>query len=122
MVRSPVKAELWHNIESIRRAMLTSSFSYLPVEEKPGVWKLISDFSVVKYLDRFQTKDPDRRGKELGTLIKSGDIKPLDCRCFSESTPIADVWKEIDHQPVLITEPYEGGVRLVGILSAFDLL
>lgn len=42
MVRDPVIAELWHNIARIRRAMLTNSFSYLPVRTDRTTWKAVS--------------------------------------------------------------------------------
>ena len=46
MVRNPVTAEPWHNVATVRRNMLTNSFSYLPIKAH-GQWMLISDQSVV---------------------------------------------------------------------------
>jgi hypothetical protein len=43
MVQNPTTAELWHNVASACRAMLTNSFSFLPIQDRDGVWKLLSD-------------------------------------------------------------------------------
>src|SRR5262245_48403457 len=52
MVQNPTTAESWHNVAAVRRAMLTNSFSFLPVQDSNGVWKLLSDAAVVTYLRR----------------------------------------------------------------------
>jgi len=124
MVENPTTAELWHNIATIRRAMLVNAFSYLPVQDGSGVWKLLSDASVVKYLRGASTaKDrSEMLGKPLHKLLEGRGIELTVCSRFSEDKNIEDVSKAVTHVPVLIIEKVGNKERLLGILSAFDLI
>jgi CBS domain-containing protein len=124
MVQNPTTAELWHNIAAVRRAMLTNSFSFLPVRDGNGVWRLLSDVSVVKYLNSADT--PMERsallGKQLKEALKDGSIELTECACLSPSKSVRDIAKTMNHTPVLVVEQDGTKERLVGILTAFDLL
>jgi CBS domain-containing protein len=124
MVQNPTTAELWHNISAVRRAMLTNSFSFLPVQDKNGVWKLLSDVSVVRYLKRGGNKDErgERLGKQVGKALDDGEITLTDCDRLSKDKNLEDIVKAVNHVPVLIVEKDGNKERLVGILTAFDLL
>ena len=124
MVQNPTKAELWQNIAAARRAMLANSFSYLPAQDLDGVWKLLSDFSVVKYLKRARTLTDrgDLLGKQLQKALKDREIELTPCDRISQDKNIEDVAKAVSHVPVLIVETENNTERLLGILTAFDLL
>jgi CBS domain-containing protein len=121
MVRNPVTAELWNNIATVRRAMLSNSFSYLPIQLTSKEWKLISDVSVVKYLNGFENRNA-KLGQTLASLINAGTLIPIPCESIPATTPIREVIGSIQHQPVLILEHISDESRLIGILTAFDLL
>jgi CBS domain-containing protein len=124
MVQNPTTAELWHNIAAIRRAMLTNSFSFLPVRDTNGVWKLLSDVSVVRYL-RCASTTRERNellGKQLKEALEDGSIGLTDCERLSQWKNVGEIAKTVNHTPVLVVEKDGTKERLVGILTAFDLL
>lgn len=124
MVQNPTTAEPWHNIAAVRRAMLTNSFSFLPAQDLNGEWKLLSDFSIVKYLNRANI--PGGRnallGKSLQQALEDQEIGLTECERYAQTVLIEDIRKVITHVPVLIIDDVGTQKRLVGILTAFDLL
>lgn len=127
MVRNPTTAEPWHNIAAVRRAMLGNSFSFLPVRDTNGDWKLLSDVAVVRYLrpaDNPGSKNlrNELLGKPLQEILEAGDIELTECKCYSPNKDIGNIKKTIDYVPVLIVEKDGGKEYIVGILTAFDLL
>lgn len=124
MVQNPTTAELWQNIASVRRAMLTNSYSFLPIQDRDGVWKLLSDVSVVRYLRRAPTaKDRNKLlGRKLRKALDDGDITLTECSRLSPDKSVDEIAKAMSHLPALIVEKDENKERLLGILTAFDLL
>lgn len=123
MVRNPTTAESWHTIAAIRRAMLTNSFSYLPAQDADDVWKLLSDFSIVKYLNGVKTKERNAMlGKQLHKVLEDRDITLTECSRISQDTSIEDISKDMTNVPFLVVETDGNKERLIGILSAFDLI
>jgi CBS domain-containing protein len=128
MVQNPTVAELWHNVAAARRAMLTNSFSFLPIQDPDGVWRLLSDTALVGYLmcaGAAKTKAKERNellGKQLQKAINDRQITLLDCRRYTPDKSVEEIAKAITHLPVLIVEKDGNKERLVGILTAFDLL
>jgi hypothetical protein len=124
MVQNPTIAELWHNIATVRRTMLTNSFSFLPVQDHNGVWKLLSDVSVVRCLRRAGTaKDrSELLGKQLQKALELSEIELTECNRLSQGKSVDDMAKAVSHVPVLIVEIDGNKERLLGILTAFDLL
>ncbi len=118
MVQNPVVAELWHNVASVRRAMLSNSFSYLPVRDVEGNWKVVSDHAVARYL----AENRDGLGTQLSTAIERNALPLLTCTHVRRDDAITDIVNTIGHEPVLVVETSEGQQRLLGILTAFDLL
>jgi CBS domain-containing protein len=124
MVQNPMISELWHNVATARRAMLTNSFSFLPIQDRDGVWKLLSDVAVVRHLRR-ATATKERSvllGKQLQKALDDGEITLTDCSRFSPGKSIDEIAKAMKHLPVLIVEKDGNKERLLGILTAFDLL
>jgi CBS domain-containing protein len=118
MVRGPVTAELWHNIATVRRNMLTNSFSFLPIHAH-GQWMVVSDRSLVTYLNRASNAERNRRlGATIEMAIADG-LQLEQALYVSSDTPVADVKASITHLPVLIVDSSHS---LSGILTAFDLL
>ncbi|HYH96502.1 hypothetical protein [Hyalangium sp.] len=118
MVASPTCAELWQPLGVVRHSMLANSFSYLPIKDAEGNWKLLSDYSVVQFI-----RIGDRRTRldmSVGEALKQG--------LTLDPTVTVDVDQEV---PDVLVKPFNGrpflvleaeGARLAGILTAFDLL
>jgi CBS domain-containing protein len=124
MVQNPTIAELWHNVATARRAMLTNSFSFLPIQDRDGVWKLLSDVAVVRHLRR-ATTGKDRSvllGKQILKALDDSQIVLTDCSRFSPDKGADEIAKAMSHLPALIIEKDGNKERLLGILTAFDLL
>lgn len=124
MVQNPTAAELWQNVASVPRAMLTNSFSFLPIHDRDGVWQLLSDVAIVRYLRRAETKKDrsEMLGKQLRKAVDNDEITLTKCSCFSPGKNIDEIAKEMEHLPVLIVEKDGNKERLLGILTAFDIL
>ena len=119
MVRNPLIAELWHNVATVRRNMLTNSFSSIPIRVDTE-WKLISDRSIVDYLQgALSTQSRLRLGASVESVIQDGTLAIENAQTVAVDTPIDEVKKNLSHLPVLILDPSQ---NLIGILSSFDLL
>jgi len=124
MVQNPTTAELWHNVASVRRAMLTNSFSFMPIQDRDGVWKLLSDVAIVAYLRRAtkKTERSEMLGKQLQKALDDRELTLTTCDRFSSGKSLDEIAKAMSHLPVLIVEKDGNKERLLGILTAFDLL
>lgn len=119
MVRNPVTAEPWHNVATVRRNMLTNSFSYLPIK-RDGKWMLVSDQSVVAYLRGASNAERNRRlGATVESAVTSSSLRLEAAPNASVNTPVEEVKANITQLPVLIVD---STLNLLGILTAFDLL
>ncbi len=121
MVANPTCAELWQPLGVVRHSMLANSFSYLPIKDEAGNWKLLSDYSVVRFIRGSGQRK--RLDMSVGEALKSG--------LELDSTITVDVDQEVANVLSAPAEPFNGrpflvleagGARLAGILTAFDLL
>jgi hypothetical protein len=143
MVRSVVVAETWQPISFVRQAMLTNSFSYLPlfIGEQ---WKLFSDNFVARYLQKAASKAERRAftAKCIAKAVEESPELPLpDAWTAKDTDPINDLFKPspkgegivLDAGLILVLDSGratqsgqhdECQVRdlLVGVITAFDLL
>lgn len=119
MVRNPVTAELWHNIATVRRNMLSNSFSYLPIRVN-NTWGVISDVSLMVYLSVATKKE---RGCRLGATVEAVINMPgftlYKPRVVFATTPVDEIKPKMTHLPILVVD---SAGNLLGILTAFDLL
>jgi CBS domain-containing protein len=123
MVQQPVVAETWHLISHVRQAMLANSFSNLPVLVN-NRWHIVTDLMVMRFLRGAANREDrnHRLSTPLGTAIEDRTIAPSEAKCFSRETKLADLDAAMDQGLVLITDGNSSALRLVGILSPFDLL
>lgn len=123
MVRTPVSAESWQPVYFARRAMLANSFSNLPLLHN-GEWRFLSDVAVMRYLGSAVDNKHRRTllGCSIGEAHASGTIALQGATCVDASTRVAEARQRINHLPLLITEKFGDQDRLVGIITAFDLL
>ena len=130
MVRDVVEAKLWQPVSYARQQMLKHSFSYLPIwfenEEK---WKMISDYSVAKYLPR--CLQPNERRARLVTPIEDAikesngndrlRVLPAKTICPEKKVDDSDILKCVEANPILVVDPKRED-ELVGILTVPDIL
>lgn len=128
MVADVITAEVWHPLAYSRQAMLRHSFSWLPVRVEAGghnEWKLISDSAILS-IPQFSENKP--RKNILATPIEKlvFDKKlTLHVVCVVDpKTPIKAARKHFftNHCPLLVTDTGTRSGRLLGIVTAFDLL
>lgn len=123
MIRDPVIATMWEPLSFVRQKMLTHSFSFLPVRPENGQWMLVSDRALARYL---RTGDAKARKDRLNTKLSDavagpGGLGLEPAGACSPEEPVDAVAGRIGDQPLLVIEP-GGSDRLLGILTAFDLL
>ena len=125
MVRNPVAAEMWQPISYVREVMLAEAFSFLPVCDG-GEWKVVADYSIAQFLKRpdIQLGRKDRLILPLKEAIERGFITLEEPICCAATTPPSDVGVKLQGLPVLVLKSgaEADDERLIGILTAFDLL
>ncbi len=123
MVRQPLTAELWHLVSQVRQAMLSNSYSSLPIffEDR---WHILTDQAIMDYIYRASDKrdKKERLSAKLETAIQTGEIKLLDASCFNPEAKLVDIVPRMVVGPGLIVEDRDESKRLVGILTPFDVL
>lgn len=118
MVRSPVCAELWEPLSAIRRTMLLNAYSFLPFRSKNGEWKLLSDAHLVAFTRGVAT---DRKRRLLLSLEGALDehLEVTDAPICGMEESIDRVSTSMGNVPWLVVD---NGGRLLGLITAFDLL
>lgn len=123
MTRDPVCASLWQPLDFVRQAMLENSYSYLPVCDAEGTWRVIVDAKLVAYLSGHP--EGILRRKKLSETVQSALANvSFVAKWLGEASPVegaATAMLTAEH-PVLLVEKEENERNLVGILTAFDLL
>lgn len=123
MVRNPVSAESWHLLTHVRREMLANSFSNIPTfvvgAEGVGKWSFLTDSAIMQFVRKNEEKDRLSMTVEKA-LSKSLRTEPATCCHPGEA--VEKLFEKLGSLPLLVTESPDKPQRLVGILSAFDLL
>jgi CBS domain-containing protein len=124
MVRTPVAAYGWQRVADVRKAMLANSFSAIPLQSKTGEWRLLSDTAVVRMLNGAHSTAERNRllAMRIDSAIEQGLIHPDLPTCCRPTTLISEVVPKMNNLPILVVEGEGDSQRLVGILTAFDLL
>jgi len=126
MVRNPVSAEPWQPVLHVRKMMLTNSFSYIPIYQAKnrGRWMLIDDGALMRWIRDApnKTKQKDRLALPVGEAIEKHGLAVKGAIVCGRETTIAEILQRMNERPTLVTERIQGEDRLLGILTAFDLL
>jgi hypothetical protein len=118
MVQGVVTAAPWQPLSLVRRTLLANSYSYLPIDIGRGQWRLVSDYSLARYL----LSDTNAKAR-LNQTMEQASIQglvldePLVC---GGDIPVTDVLAQCRGLPVLIVAGDES--HLIGIATPFDLL
>lgn len=121
MVRDPVCAQLWQPVGFIRQQMLANSYSYLPICRDDGSWGLLSDAAIATFLGA--ERNGKVRTERLAQTIRQAvtlDVRPA--TFVRQEDPLAKALASLAGAPVLLVEDLSDPKRLLGILTAFDLL
>jgi CBS domain-containing protein len=127
MVRTPVSAEPWHLVSHERKMMLTNSFSCIPIfKSKTGKdrWMLVRDATLMQWIrsEPNKKKQRERLAMPVGEAITKHDLDVKGAICCGGEISIADLLQRMNDDPTLVTEKIDGQERLLGIITAFDLL
>lgn len=126
MVRSPVSAEPWQLVSHVRRLMLENSYSNIPMliaNEESKLFIFLTDTHVMNYLH--PRTSTESRKERLSNRINEALGKGLQIEPAKTCPPtelVENIVPLMTHYPMLVTESQGGEERLVGIISAFDLL
>ena len=124
MVRTPISAEPWYSVATVRQLMLVHSFSCLPIflaEGEQVGWRLLSDVAVAQYLRADGTDRPKRLAALVGEAIRSGKLKTELAPTCEPGEPISRVLAAGDKRVSLVLEAGSAD-RLCGVITPFDLL
>lgn len=127
MVRAPVFAESWHLVSHVRKMMLSNSFSWIPIYQETGAsgkWVLLDDASLMKWIRSEPRKSAQkaRLALRVGEAISKHKLAVKGAHCCHGSSLISEIMSQMGEKPTLVTEEFDGRERLVGIVTAFDLL
>ena len=127
MVRTPVSAEPWHLVSHVRKMMLTNSFTCIPIfKSKTGKdrWMLLRDAALMHWIrsEPNKKKQKERLAMPVGDAITNHELAVKGAICCSGEVTIGDLLSRMNDDPTLVTEKIDGAERLLGIITAFDLL
>lgn len=124
MVRTPHVAELWHTVSEVRNTLATHGYTALPLKAPDGRWRLVLDAHVAQYVWRNGKEAPHRTLKEAlqngWPMNPAPEAQTLDAATLVEEALDTDALKE--GRLLLVTEQRAGETRVVGVLTAHDLL
>ena len=124
MVHPAICAFHWQPLGFIRQQLLLNSFTYLPILKDDGTPtdELISDLALASYLGRIQTERKVRLAHTLKTALDSGGLKPTPTFSVELDTKVEEALAKMSGPPVLVVSKKDAPLRLLGILTAFDVL
>ena len=127
MVRNPVSAEPWHLVSHVRKMMLTNSFSCIPIfKGKTGKdrWMLLQDGKLMHWIrsEPNKKKQKERLAMPVSVAITDHALAVKGAICCGGEISIGELLTRMNEDPTLVTEKIDGEERLLGIITAFDLL
>ena len=124
MVAGPVCVHRWQTVADVRRTMLVTDFSDLPIGDgvREEGWETLTAQNLAAYL---ATDRAARLGRTVDEATKESE-RPLKLRIApteSVETPVGEVWNRCKpHLPLVVTRNCGGEPLMVGIVTSFDLL
>jgi CBS domain-containing protein len=127
MVRNPVSAEPWHLVSHVRKMMLENSFTCIPIfKSKTGKdrWMLLRDATLMHWIrsEPNKRKQKERLAMPVAEAIMNHALAVKGAICCSREASIGELLPRMNDDPTLVTEKIDGEERLLGIITAFDLL
>ena len=129
MVANPVCAHRWQTIADVRRTLLVTDFTDLPLADGAtgGVWQTVTADRLAEYLGSDEDERRERMGRTLEEAMRDA---PRPLRLYEAPTadlqnPVCEIWSGdggASALPLMVTRQAAGALLLVGIVTAFDLL
>ena len=122
MVRNPIVAEPWHLVGHVRRTMLANSFSNLPYYHQcdvNGKWLILRDTAIIRVA---RTRGKPGLSMPIAEAVSDDILETAQATTCNPETLIDDLLSKIDRDPVLVVQQIDSEERLLGIITAFDLL
>ena len=126
MVADPVCAHGWQTVADVRRTMLVTDFTELPIADgaKGDEWEMVTSEGLAEFL---AMEREARFGMCLADARKEKHWPLRTCKAptVRETTRVRDVWEGVSGGmkfPLVVTRRAEDGPVLVGIVTSFDLL
>ena len=126
MVPGPVCAHGWQTMADLRRTMLVTDYSELPMADGAfgATWKMVTADGLALFL---ATQRDERLGMTLDDATKEEDspLRLHEAPTQGEDTAVREVRNgagTATHLPLIVTRDGRQGPILVGIVTAFDLL
>ena len=129
MVANPVCAQGWQTVADVRRTLLVTDFSELPLAGggAGGEWQTVTAHGLAAYLGSDEDERRERMGRTLDEALADtpSPLRLSPAPTAPEDTPVREIWEgdsERSEVPLMVTREAAGGPVLVGIVTAFDLL
>ena len=127
MVTGPVCAHPWQTVADVRRTMLVTDYSELPMADRGSGkgWEMVTAEKLAMFLAE------DERGRRLGLRLdearkeRDNRLEVHDATMVCENKPMHEFragTRARPDLPVVVTRCTSDGPMLVGIVTAFDLL
>jgi hypothetical protein len=121
MVRDVAHAYAWQPVSFVRQQMLANSFSHLPIQLGDALaarWHLIPDIVLARFLRVSPEVRKLRLAMTIADALATGELSFPVASCCSPDTSVDQLLPQFDGHPILVLDEQ----RLLGILTAFDLL
>ena len=129
MVADAVCAHGWQTVADVRRTMLVTDFSELPLAQgaADGKWLTVTADGLAAYLGSERDERKERMSRTVDEAVDEARRPLRLCRFTTAAadTPVRDLWEGASEGwrlPVMVTREAAGDAELVGIVTAFDLL
>lgn len=126
MVRSLDTAEPWQPISFVRQVMLSNSYSFLPLwfdhKGRDGWW-FLAESEVAKYL-RVAASNEERKRRLAATVassVEKGLLSLIQAQTVDPQALVREAVTLLQGSPLVVVGQEEP-TRLLGILTAFDVL
>ena len=113
MIENPVTISPWDRISDIRRKLVGSAFSWLPIFSN-SEWMLLSDYALLAFIQTAAVKD-NVQLRDCMDKVTAFLVQAKQCHL---SDSIQEIASQIKDSPMLVIENGE----LRGIITASDLL
>ena len=119
MVSDVVTVARWQPVSLLRHRILELSFTYVPVEPADGVgdWRLVADHQLLRFLDEKSASRHERLLMSVQQALDSG-LESTRAELIPSEADLVTAREKLGDHPLLV----EDGGRVIGIVTAFDLL
>ena len=120
--RHPVCAEEWQPVELVRQTMMERQFAYLPIRIC-GKWQVLTAVDVARFLSVEEKKRLARLCLSVRDALRdTPGLVPRRAHVTVAEENATCALRKASDEPILVVKRVGGEDRLLGIVTAFDLL